>query len=147
MKINQKMLSVFTMLMVMLLCCVNITYAWESLHQTALNVYVEEAETEEPPNPDETPDEKPKPEPEKPSSKPGSTSKPEKPTDHETPKDEPAKVPEGTIQNGKYQMTTGDTCEFVFYMVIMLISFTVIIILGAVLMALALHEWEKRKQR
>lgn len=150
---KKKITTLLSMLAVMLLCTVTGTYAWGSLNQTALNEYTimntsgsngsgsgnegnqgnqgKPDQPETPTNPDQT----------------------QKPTEGTTGGTTTSGTTTGTTsdptQSGKGDMTTGDTCQFAFYMLIMLVSFVVAIALGAALIALTVNEWEKsrRKQR
>lgn len=138
---KKKYISVLCAMIVMTLCSVSGSYAWESLNQTALNVFVQEAAAEpdpKPPNDSGGTD------------KPGQSGKPQKPADpdpdHSDPQKPSSGATAGTVQNGKSDMTTGDTCQFVFYVLLMLCSFAVASVLGALLIALTINEAGKRRR-
>lgn len=143
MKGKTKIISSLCLITVVALCSVNVTYAWENLEQRALNVTTGDETIFVP--------EEPEPTPPKPEEKPKPSEKPEKPDT--SPKEdssdqtgmESAQPSAGTVQTGKSDMTTGDVCEFLFYMVLMLGSIALMIVTGAVLIALLGHELEKRK--
>lgn len=141
---KKKIMSILSMIAVMTLCTVTGTYAWGSLNQTALNEYVitttagdgsgGSGSTEAP---DHT-------------GKPGAPDQGKEPSQTEKPgESQPpsAGATAGTVQNGRGDLTTGDTCRFVFYMVLMLLSFAVASVLGAVMLALLFGALGRKRGR
>lgn len=159
MKQTKKYISVLCAAAVLLLCSVNLTYAWQNFGQTALNVNMGGEAPDTPTDPDkpDTPDDdKPKP-PDTDKPKPPSDSKPENPDDKkdpgstggssgtQKPSDGQTSGSSGT-QNGKNDAKTGDSAEYVKYLALMLLSFAALIIVGVFLIILLINEIEKRRK-
>lgn len=139
-------MSMLSVIAVMTLCTVTGTYAWGSLNQTALNEYVITTTGSGGPGSGTTgkPDHTGRPE------NPGKPDRPEDPGQSGRPggtQPPSAGATAGTVQNGKSDMTTGDTCQFVFYMVLMLVSFAVASALGAVMLALLFGTLSRKRGR
>ena len=147
MQLKKSMYIVICTLAVFLLCFVNTTYAWESMEQSAVNITTGEAE--------ELPDEPDKPDtPDKPSDSdrpddPDDTQKPdnsEKPEDDKKPQ-KSSKEPESSLnQTGKNDADTGDTHQYLRYLILMLSSFILMIALGVTIIVSVINMAENRRR-
>lgn len=167
MKSNRKVMSVIYALVVLVLCSVNMTYAWTNLNQVALNVMVDRSFSGDSGNDKDDPADDPAVPPKDDADDPSdSDDKPQEPgnsdTDPSNPdgSNQPSKsdpsdaggtsqtpqTPSGTNQSGKSDLTTGDTFEFVFYLLLMLVSFVAAVAAGVCLIALAFCGAEKRRR-
>ena len=147
MQLKKSMYTFICTLTVFLLCFVNTTYAWESMEQSAVNITAGDA-TQVPDEPDkpDTPD-KPS-DPEKPDTpdEPGDS---EKPDDSKKPTvpDKPEKKPENSLnQTGKNDADTGDTHQFLRYLLLMLSSFILMIAIGVTMIVSTINIVENRRR-
>lgn len=159
MKSNRKVMSVIYALVVLVLCSVNMTYAWTNLNQVALNVMVDRSFSGDSGNdkddPADDPAVPPKDDADDPSDSDDKPQEPAKPDTDQPSKSDPSdaggtsqtpQTPSGTNQSGKSDLTTGDTFEFVFYLLLMLVSFAAAVASGVCLIALAFCGAEKRRR-
>lgn len=156
MGLKKRMIGMGCAIAVIVLCSVNMTYAWQNLTQTALNVNMGERwdynQGDTGPDGSQTP-----PLPDDPT-KPGHPNDPANPDDQTKPddKDNPGSTGQapGTgenpgnsdITNGKSDIYTGDTGEVMIYMLIMLLSFILMSVGGGVLVTLVVYKVDRRRR-
>lgn len=161
MELKKKIVSMVFVIGMTVLYSVNMTYAWQSFTQTALNVNMGEqadgsgggSESDGPGNfkPGELPKpDDPKPENPKPSEKPevpGTSVLPEDPGSNGQTSDASAAGADTDQIGAKGDIYTGDTGEVLVYMLIMLLSFILMTVGGSVLITLVMYRVDRNRRK
>lgn len=135
MKVKKKIITILCAAAVLLLSSVNLTYAWQTLNQTALNVNIGTQKQPELP-----------PEEEKPEKPPEEIKPPAKDETTENAGQIQPPTAEDTTQSGQGETKTGDTLNYLPYMIMMLVSFALMSLTGGVLIVLLIHGIEQRRK-